>query len=169
MGRLGRSSDLMSSKLLAQINVARLLHPEGDERVSGFFDNLDRINALAEGSDGFVWRLKDEESGNATSIAVSPDPMLIVNMSVWRDIEALKAFAYRSGHAQIMAQRRDWFEKSSEPMLALWWVDENAMPRPEHGLARLNFLRKKGPSEKAFTFATAAQFPAPDPAVADPA
>ena len=159
----------MAQSFLAQMNVARLLHPEGDERVAGFFENLDRINALAEGSDGFIWRLTDEDGGDATGIRVSPDPLLIVNMSVWRDVETLKAFAYRSGHAQIMAQRRDWFEPSDQPMLALWWVSENAMPRPEHGMARLNFLRRKGPSEKAFTFATAAQYPAPSEVLADPA
>ena len=148
----------MPDRRLAQINVARLLHPEGDERVAEFFANLDRINALAEASDGFVWRLVDEESGNATGIAVSPDPQLIVNMSLWRDLDALKAFAYRSDHAGIMAKRREWFSPPEEAHLALWWHEGEDVPRVEEGMARLNYLRKHGPTGKAFTFATAGQF-----------
>lgn len=147
----------MGERHLAQINVARLLHPEGDSRVAEFFANLDRINALAEASDGFVWRLRDEESGNATGIVASPDPALIINMSVWRDLDALRAFVYRTDHAGIMAKRREWFEKPKEAHLALWWT-EGTMPRPEQGLARLAYLRRHGPSEKAFDFASARQF-----------
>ncbi len=143
---------------LAQINVARLRFPEGDPRVAGFFDNLDRINAIADASDGFVWRLQEEDGGNATGIQVTPDPMLIVNMSVWRDIEALRAFVYRTDHAKIVAQRRDWFEPLGEAHQALWLVDEGTLPRVEQGMSRLAFLRKHGPSEKAFDFQTASQF-----------
>ena len=148
----------MSARYLAQINVARLLYPEGDERVGEFFANLDRINALAESSDGFIWRLQDEETGDATSIKVSPDPQLIVNMSVWRDLESLKAFAYRSDHAGIMAKRRQWFEAPTEPALALWWVEQDAMPSAEQGMARLRYLRKHGPTGEAFNFQTVGEF-----------
>ena len=113
---------------LAQINVARLLHPEGDERVAEFFANLDRVNALAEQSDGFVWRLKEEAGGNATGIAISPDPNLIVNMSVWRDAEALFEYVYRSAHTPMMAKRRQWFDRASGAYQALWWVEAGHVP-----------------------------------------
>lgn len=136
---------------LAQINVARLLHPEGDARVAGFFAALDEINALAEASDGFVWRLQDE-AGNATAIRVDPDPLLIVNISVWRDRESLMAFAYRSNHAQFLARRREWFAPHASAGLALWWVEAGHRPRPEEAMARLRFLGNHGPSNNAFTF-----------------
>ena len=144
---------------LAQINVARLLHPEGDERVAEFFANLDRINALAEQSGGFVWRLKEEAGGNATGIAISPDPNLIVNMSVWRDADALFDFVYRSAHTPIMAKRRSWFDRSAMAYQALWWIEDGRIPTIEEGLSKLWLIDRFGPSPQAFTFK--ARFPAP--------
>jgi len=145
---------------LAQINIGRLLHPQGDPRVQEFFDNLDRINELAERSEGFVWRLQEEEGGNATGIAVSPDPALIVNMSVWRDAESLFDFAYRSAHTPVMAKRRDWFERPGGAYQALWWVEAGRRPTTEEGLSKLWLLDRFGPSPQAFTFK--ARFPVPE-------
>lgn len=142
---------------LAQINVARLRVPEGDPIVADFFANLDRINALAESSDGFIWRLKDE-AGNATGIQATPDPLLIINMSVWRDIEALRHFVYRSAHSGIMRRRTEWFEPLGTAHQALWWVEAEQMPTESEGMARLALLREHGPTREAFTFATAGQF-----------
>src|SRR5437764_14253159 len=93
---------------LAQINVGNLVAPPGDPSVQPFFDALDRVNALAEAAPGFVWRLQGE-GGNATGIQVSPDPLFILNMSVWTDADSLFAFVYRSAHTPVMARRRDYF------------------------------------------------------------
>ena len=112
---------------LAQINVGRLLHPLDDPRMADFVDNLDKINALAEASEGFVWRLKDE-TGNATSIAAYDDPAIIVNMSVWTSPEALYAFAYQTAHRRFVQRRKEWFQLFDGPYLALWWVGEGAIP-----------------------------------------
>lgn len=147
---------------LAQINVARLLRPEGDPQVQEFFDELDRINSLADGSDGFIWRLKEEDGGNATGLSFSPDPNLIVNMSVWRDADALFAFTYRSAHTPVMAKRRQWFERASETYQALWWIEAGRRPTVEEGLAKLWLIDRYGPSAQAFGFKS--QFPKPDEA-----
>ena len=144
---------------LAQINVARLLAPQGDPTVQEFFDNLDRVNALAEASDGFVWRLKEEDGGNATGIEISPDPNLIVNMSVWRDADALFAFTYRSAHTPVMSRRRRWFERSSGAYQALWWVAGGHVPTIEEGLSKLWLVDRFGPTPQAFGFKS--RFPAP--------
>ena len=148
----------MAERHLAQINVGTLIEAEGHEKVSGFFDNLDRINALAEASDGFIWRLTDEESNNATGIAIGTDPKALINISIWRDLEALRAFVYRTAHAQIMANRADWFIPHEDAFQALWWIAKGQIPTPEDALARLDHLRANGPSETAFTFATAKNF-----------
>lgn len=148
----------MGKRQLAQINVTRLQYPRDHPQLNEFFANLDAINALADASEGFVWRMVDEEGANATGISVSADPQLIVNVSVWRDLEALKGFVYRTEHAKIMAKRRDWMVKSDQPSLALWWIDREAYPRAETAMARLEFLRRHGPSEKSFTFQTAGDF-----------
>ena len=144
---------------LAQINIAQLLKPEGDPSVQEFFDNLDRINLLAETSEGFVWRLKEEEGGNATEISPSPDPNMIVNMSVWRDGDALFEFTYKSAHTPVMAKRRQWFARASGAFQALWWVEAGHRPTIEEGLSKLWLLDRYGPSPQAFTFK--ARYPAP--------
>lgn len=149
----------MSGYHLAQINVGRLLAPIDDPLIADFKNNLDRINAIADGQPGFVWRLVGEE-GNATDIEVRPgDPNFIVNMSVWTDVEALGAFVYRTDHRGIMRRRAEWFEKM-ETYMALWWVPAGTTPTVEDGMAALETLARLGPSPAAFTFRQ--PFPAPD-------
>ena len=148
---------------LAQINVGRLVPPQGDPRVQPFFDALDRINALAEASPGFVWRLKSE-SGNATDILTTSDPLFIVNMSVWSDADALFKFVYRSAHTPVMAQRRQFFVPFEGAYQALWWVRAGHRPDVDEGLSRLWRLDRYGPTSHAFTFK--ARFEAPGIAAA---
>jgi hypothetical protein len=143
---------------LAQMNVGRLIAPQGDPRVALFFDALDEVNALAERSAGFVWRLKSD-SGNATDIQPTSDSLFIVNMSVWTDAEALFDFVYRSAHTPVMAKRRDYFERFEGAYQALWWVPVGHFPTVDEGLSRLWRLDRYGPQADAFTFK--ARFPAP--------
>ena len=149
---------------IAQMNVGTALHPLDDQRMAGFMGELDRINALAEASPGFVWRLKSD-AGNATDIKLTDDPLFIVNMSVWESIDALFGFVYRSAHQGVMQQRRQWFAPPAGPYLVLWWIPAGTLPTPEEGLARLAHLAADGPSAQAFTFRR--KFPPPG-SVADP-
>lgn len=144
---------------LAQVNIGRLVAPEGDPRVQEFFDELDRINALAEASAGFVWRLQTE-AGNATAIQPTADPLLIVNMSVWRDADALFDFVYRSAHTPVMAKRKQFFQRFEGHYQALWWVPAGHRPKVEAAFAKLWHLDRFGPTPYAFTFK--ARFPQPD-------
>jgi hypothetical protein len=144
---------------LAQINVGRLVAPRGDPAVQPFFDGLDRINALADAAPGFVWRLQDE-GGNATAIQVSPDPLFILNMSVWTDADSLFAFVYRSAHTPVMARRRDYFGRFDGAYQALWWIEAGTIPTINDGLSRLWHLDRFGPSPHAFTFKT--RYPTPE-------
>ena len=148
---------------LAQLNVARLRAPMDDPLIDDFRNNLDPINALAEGSRGFVWRLQDE-SGNATDIKPFGDELEIVNLTVWTDIDALADFTYRSDHVEFLRRRRDFFEAPSQPILCLWWIEEGTIPSVEGAIERLEHLRRHGPTPTAFTFRQ--RFP-PDTFVAD--
>ena len=143
----------MAGYHLAQINVARALAPLDDPQLAGFVARLDDINALADRAPGFVWRLQSD-SGNATDIQVSADPNFIINLSVWEDLDALFAFVYRSDHLQVMAQRRQWFEKPAGAFMALWWLPAGRLPTAEEGLARIERLDRQGPTPEAFTFKT---------------
>ena len=116
-----------------------------------FVAALDPINALADKSPGFVWRLQDE-AGNATSIRPFDDDMLLVNLSVWASVQALKDFVYQSDHAGVMRKRRSWFQKHGTAYLVLWWVPEGHRPTEVEARQRLERLQAHGPTEGAFTF-----------------
>jgi len=143
---------------LAQINIGRLVEPKGGPRVQPFFDALERVNALADEAAGFLWRLQSD-AGNATDFQPTPDPLLIVNMSVWTDPESLFEFVYRSAHTPEMAKRKDYFARFDGAYQALWWVPRGHRPSIEEGLSRLWILDRFGPSPSAFTFK--ARFPEP--------
>lgn len=136
---------------LAQINIAKARGLLTSPVMAEFADAIDRINQLAEAAPGFVWRLKD--SGNALAIQVFDDPLLVVNMSVWESVDALRSYTYVTEHVQIMRRRREWFERSEGPHLALWWTPEGSLPTPQEGKARLEYLGTHGPTPHAFTFA----------------
>jgi len=148
----------MSTHHLAQINVGRILGPIDSELMAGFVGQLGEINALAESSPGFVWRLKTED-GDATAIRPFEDDRIIVNMSVWESAEALHDYVYRSAHVAVMRRRREWFARMTESFMALWWVPAGHRPTVAEAVARLDTLRALGPTAAAFTFRE--RFPAP--------
>ena len=122
-----------------------------DPIIDDFRMNLASINALAEVSPGFVWRLQDE-SGDATGIKPFGDDLEIINLTVWESIDALADFAYRSRHVEFLRRRRDFFEAPTQPILCLWWIPEGSIPTVEEAIARLEWLRVHGPTPTAFTF-----------------
>jgi hypothetical protein len=150
----------MTQYELAQLNVAVMKEALESPGMADFVANLDRINALADTSDGFVWRLQTEQ-GDATALRPMGDNIL-VNMSVWRDVASLNDYAYRSAHAAIMRRRTEWFERMKDAHLVLWWVPRGHRPTVAEASIRLALLREKGPTPEAFTFRQA--FGPPDEA-----
>ena len=137
---------------LAQFNIARMKSPTIDApAMQSFVAQLDTINALAESADGFVWRLNDE-SDNATAFNPYNDPQIIVNLSVWKSVETLKTFTYKTAHAGLIRQRADWFQAFGKAAYVLWWVDKDHRPSLSEAQARLQQLQEVGPSPDGFTF-----------------
>jgi len=147
----------MSDWHLAEINIGRMRGPIDGEVMAEFVANLDRINALAEAAPGFVWRLTGD-GNNATDLQFSDDAMVIPNMSVWRDMDSLAGYVYRSDHRDVMRRRKEWFEHM-EVYMALWWVPAGHLPTLAEARKRLDVLAANGPTADAFTFRT--PFPAP--------
>jgi hypothetical protein len=140
-----------ASHHLAQVNIALPLEPLESELLAPFTAALDAVNARADAAPGFVWRLQDE-SGDATGFRVAGDERLIVNLSVWESIEALRAFVYAdAGHLAVLRRRREWFAKL-DPMLALWWLPAGTLPGVAEAERRLALLERHGPTAEAFTF-----------------
>ena len=118
---------------VAQINIGTMVAPTDDPCVAEFMDNLERVNAIADAAPGFVWRLQTD-SGNATEIQIFPDPLTLVNMSVWESVDALKEYVYRSEHIDFFRRRAEWFEPDAK-RVALWHVTGGTIPRARRGRA----------------------------------
>lgn len=144
---------------LAQINIGRLVAPIDDPRIAEFVAQLDPINALAEKSPGFVWRLQSS-SGNATDIAYNDDPFVHVNMSVWESLDALRDYVYHSQHANVLKDRAKWFEKMDKPYYCLWWIPAGHIPTVAEGRERLEHYQLHGATPRSFSFAKF--FPQPE-------
>ena len=136
---------------LAQVNIARMKAPVDSPVMAEFVANLDPVNLLAERSPGFVWRLKDD-SNNASSIRVFDDDFIIVNLSVWENIDSLFQFVYNSNHVEVFKKRRDWFEKMKEMHMTLWYTPAGQVPTTAEAVERLNFLQRNGETPYSFTF-----------------
>nr|WP_150240428.1 DUF3291 domain-containing protein [Nocardiopsis quinghaiensis] len=143
---------------LAQINVGVLKAPLSAPSMAGFASRIEPVNALADKAPGFVWRLVEEGEGDATGLRPFGDALLI-NYSVWEDVESLWNFTYRSEHLELLRDRREWFDRVKEAHLALWWVPSGTIPTVEEAGRRLDLLREHGPTPGAFTLRTS--FPPP--------
>ncbi|RRS01845.1 DUF3291 domain-containing protein [Glycomyces terrestris] len=142
---------------LAQVNIGRMRAPLDSPVMQDFMDGLAEVNAAADAAEGFVWRLVD----GATGFRFWGDEWLIVNMSVWTDAEAFRAYVYGPAHRPFLQRRREWFAHLREAVTALWWVPAGERPTVEDAEKRLTLLREKGPTPEAFTMKAEFGPPAP--------
>lgn len=138
---------------LAQVNIGRMIAPLSDPQMAEFVARLDEINALADGSLGFIWRLQTPE-GNATAVQAYKDERILFNLSVWASLEDFSRYVYasESKHREVMKQRRRWFQRFDGPYMALWWVPQVHLPTVEEAKERLEQLRTSGETLYAFSF-----------------
>jgi len=136
---------------LAQINIGRVLAPVDDPIMAEFMAQLDEVNALAEATPGFVWRLQSA-AGNATDVVYNDDPFVLVNMSVWESVESLRDYVYKSRHTEVLRDRARWFEKMEKPHYCLWWIPAGHIPTVAEGRERLEHYQKHGATPTAFWF-----------------
>jgi len=141
----------MKTLHIAQVNIGRMKGALEDPVMADFVARLDEINALADRSPGFVWRLQSD-AGNATYLRPFDDDRILFNMSVWESIEQLKRYVYYTAHVEVLKRRHDWFEKFSGAYTALWWVPQGHRPGVDEAKQRLAHLDAHGPTPFAFTF-----------------
>ena len=143
---------------LAQLNIGRILAPLDSPAMAEFVAALDPVNALADASPGFIWRLVGD-GNDATSLRPFDDDFMLVNISTWESLEALRAFVYSSAHTGYLRARARWVEKLTDAVVVLWWVRAGHQPSVDEARRRLDQLRAGGPTASAFTFAR--PFPKP--------
>ena len=136
---------------IAQVNIGKVRAPVEDPLMAGFTTRLDELNALADSSPGFVWRLQTS-AGNATYFRPYEDNRILMNMSVWKTIEDLRYYVYHTVHAELLRHRHEWFEKFAGTYTALWWVPAGHRPGIDEARKRLAHLDQHGPTQFAFTF-----------------
>lgn len=144
--------------MLGQFNIARAKWPLDDPRMAGFSQNVGRINALARRSPGYVWRLEDEEGPDAPKF---PDePLMTFTLSVWQDLESLRAFTWSTIHKRFRIRRGEWFVPMGAPYLAIWPIAEDHRPDGAEALRMLDKLTREGPSDEVFGTEALAAVPA---------
>ena len=143
---------------LAQVNIAKARGLITSPVMASFVAATAEINRIADAAPGFVWRLQGEEE-NALATRVFGDPLLVVNLSVWESVEALRDYTYTTEHVEIMRRRREWFDRLDGPHLAMWWIPEGTTPSPQDGKARLAHLDTHGPTPHSFTFSQVFDLP----------
>jgi len=150
---------------LAQLNLGRFRLPLDHPEMADFANALDRINAIADASPGFVWRLTDDDGGPSSNVTVpgATDPLIASNLSVWTDLESLRDFMYRTDHGSYLRRRREWFQHDADAMTVLWWIPAGHIPTLDEALERLDDLRAHGPSERAWPLRRTMPPPTPTP------
>ncbi len=145
----------MMAQHVAHMNYARLRHPAGDPRVAGFVDNVPKVNAIAERSAGFVWRLQDDAarvSDSVTFEAVDDDPLIAASLSVWESADHLQFFVQKTLHGAFLRRREEWFEPNTGPNYVIWPVHVGHLPTLSEGKERLALLATDGATEDAYDF-----------------
>ena len=146
---------------LAQLNVARMLGEYDAPGMADFRNALERVNALAEGSPGFAWRWITPPGDTSEERVFGRG--VLVNVSVWESVDALRAFAYAGPHLDFLRRRREWFAPTESANLALWWVPAGHRPSLEEARERLALLDAEGPGPRAFSFRAVFAPPGQDP------
>ncbi len=154
---------------LAQYNRGLFNHPLDHPEMAEFVNSLDRINALAEASPGFVWRLTDADGGSSSYVDVpgSTNPLIAPNLSVWTGMDELHSFMYKTDHVAYMRRRANWFQKQDGPIAVFWWIPAGTIPTLEEAVRRLDLLDELGPTKDAWTFRR--PFPKPTQLAGEPA
>ncbi|KAA5821133.1 DUF3291 domain-containing protein [Algibacter amylolyticus] len=135
---------------LAEVNIAKRLAPMDDPIMQDFVNNVDKMNAIADASEGFIWRLKDEDKDEA--IFVFKDDSIIINLSVWENLDALFNYTYKSGHIEVFKRKKEWFSKMKLMHMAFWYVPKGYEPTFQDAKHRLDYLNTYGDTPYAFSF-----------------
>tara|TARA_R110002126_G_C10490983_1_gene504940 strand:+ start:165391 stop:165831 length:441 start_codon:yes stop_codon:yes gene_type:complete len=139
------------------MNLADMRAPYSDPLYDDFKVWLKALHALAEADTGFLWRYKGEDDHSGHIQPYPCAPLIMGNLSAWRDYDSLNAYTFTDGHLEIMKKKRKWFKKMSIPYAVLYYGDESDLLRPKKVLLdmakeKMAYLKKHGETAEAFGF-----------------
>ena len=147
--------------------------PFGQPAVEGFLRLEPHVFKQAEASEGFIDRARglDDEAAPLADAErdygvwgpmVSPrfyDGGADLNsetrastLSLWKDLDAVRVFAYSGLHQSAIRQRHKWFKVPDWPSYAMWWVSDTEVPTWADAAWRLDYLMQHGPTGVSFVF-----------------
>ncbi|QXH51088.1 DUF3291 domain-containing protein [Pseudomonas fakonensis] len=135
------------NRRLAQFDLVKPKFPKEDSRMEEFYASTGYVNGLAEQHPGFIWRETEE---NQQLLDQLWGEGYLYTLSLWKDVESLKAFLYETPHKTFMQRGREWFDSVSRPRVVLWWVEDGHIPSLREAHSRLTHLYEVGPSYEAF-------------------
>ncbi|WP_299834052.1 DUF3291 domain-containing protein [uncultured Tenacibaculum sp.] len=142
----------MKTKHLAQYNIIRLKDELDSPIIKEFKDFLAPVNLLAEESEGFIWRLKDESGESATDLETPyEDKLIFINMSVWENYETLRNYSYKTVHSYFLKSRKKWSNEIEGHKAVLWYIDQDHIPTVAEAKEKLDLLNKNGSTPDAFS------------------
>lgn len=142
---------------LAEFNIGILKYDWDDPRVADFADNLDRVFELATRAPGYVWHLSDPQMEAAQLDPDGPlggNPRTASTLSVWKDLESLKHFAFHTVHKRFYDRRGEWYDDADQGWggirLVMWHIPQGHLPTIGEAVERLRHLADHGETDHAF-------------------
>lgn len=155
---------MTKARHIASFNQGRLIADWDDPAVAEFTEALDRVNALAERSPGYVWRMDDIEEQAEAAFPGQTDPRTAATLAVWETYEDLSHFVHQTLHGRFLARRLTWFEPAAGPSHVMWFVPAGHRPTIVEAAGRMMHLASEGASPDAFDWTWAAEHIASAPA-----
>ena len=137
------------------MNFAVLRYDFDDPRAAGFVDNVEKVNAVAARSPGFVWRLSNEEMEqpeNNPDVVFAENPRNAVTVSLWETADDLRHFVLRTVHGKFLKRREEWFEAIDRPSYVIYPVQAGQIPTLAQAKEKMDHLAVEGSSEVAYDF-----------------
>ena len=145
---------------IAEFNFGTLKYPWDDPRIADFQNNLDRVNSIAQRSEGFIWMLPEadmEAAQNDPKGPLADRPNTASTLSVWKDEASLYDFVHATLHARFLARASEWYVPNDRAHLVIWRCEEGHRPTIDEGLAHWKSLQVNGPTEHVFDGKTLVQ------------
>jgi hypothetical protein len=137
---------------VAHFNWATLVADLGDARVAPFERAIDKVNAVAKRSPGYVWN-SGQEMAEGVRIGwplFTENPRVIASFSVWETPEHFRDYVYKTVHGAFYRRGHEWFEPDAPRGYVLWWVTPGSIPDVTEARDRVEIYRAQGAGPDAF-------------------